>query len=376
MTTTWAREHLAALGDTSSRQTGRITEEEATRALPHLYLWDPWPVRRPGGGQAIVDGDEIWMALSAPSDLEAGQRHDVARLRLIARHNGLWSDLGPVFPDGASAGSREWAGCATYFEERSELEVYYTASGRRGESRPSFVQRIMRTTAGFPTQGGPGAGHWTPHVEAIAPGGYYQSTASQVSGEPGFIKAFRDPSRFTDPADGSTYVLFTGSLAGSNTEFDGTIGIATGEDPDNLSPLPPLVEADGVNNELERPHIVVVDDMYYLFFSTQARTFHPEAPGPTGLYGFVATGVDGPWTPLNGSGLVLRNPIDEPFQAYSWMVLDDLSVISFVDFHNLRGRRPEEVEEAGRGREHFGGTFAPTERIAIDGAGTTLLPRG
>jgi levansucrase len=163
--------------------------------------------------------------------------------------------------------------------------------------------------------------------------------------------------------------LFTASLADSKTDFDGAIGIAAREEGGSLSLLPPLVEVDGVNNELERPHPVARDDSYYLFFSTQARTFHPDVTGPTGLYGFVGLSLTGPWEPLNGSGLILRLPglfVAGPERS---------PVASFIDFHSLSGRRPEEVEGAGKGREHFGGALAPFETISVEGSTVRLLPR-
>lgn len=89
--------------------------------------------------------------------------------------------------------------------------------------------------------------------------------------------------------------------------------------------------------------------------------------GPTGLYGFVAGLMDGDWKPLNGSGLVLRNPIEEPHQCYSWLVLNDLRVTSFVDMHTLGGRNPDEVEASGSVPEHFGGTPGPVNQIALEG---------
>jgi levansucrase len=314
------------------------------------------------------------MALSASSTLDPGQRHDVSKIRLISRGGGEWTDHGDLFPDGASLGSREWAGCATLDPGSGALDVYYTASGRAGEARLSFVQRIVHTS-GWLQPGGIGFANWASHREAVVPGGRYQSTADQDSGDPGFIKAFRDPFRFTDPVGSGEYLLFTASLADSETDFDGAIGIAA-KQTEGFSLLSPLIHADGVNNELERPHVVVHDDSYYLFFSTQARTFHPDVTGPTGLYGFVGPSVTGPWSPLNESGLVLRNPVEEPFQAYSWLVLNHLRVASFVDFHSLAGRRPEEVERAGEGPAHFGGTLAPLETIVLEGATAKLLPRG
>jgi levansucrase len=132
---------------------------------------------------------------------------------------------------------------------------------------------------------------------------------------------------------------------------------------------PPLVTADGVNNELERPHVVVHGGRYYLFFSTQRRTFHPDVTGPTGLYGFVAERFSGPYRAVNGSGLIVQNPPDEPSQAYSWLVLNDLRVASFVDSYALGGRALAEIEAEGpaASRRHFGGTMAPMLRLVLDG---------
>ena len=371
MTTAWERAHLDQLEWTLATVSS-YTPDEIVRLVPDLYLWDLWPVRLADGELATVDGNEMWMALSAPSHLQPGQRHDVARIRFITRRGDQWVDRGHVFGEGESIGSREWAGCARDHPESQKVEVIYTAAGTRGESAPTFQQRIVTAlgTLGddFTIK------NWDSHREMIAPGGPYQSTEHQDSGQPGFIKAFRDPFLFVDPESGQTTLLFTASLAESNTDFNGAVGAAREHLGSTFSLLSPLITADGINNELERPHVVYHQDLYYLFFSTQARTFHPDVVGPTGLYGFVGESLDGSWRPINDSGLVLRNPEDEPFQAYSWLVLNDLSIVSFVDFHNLRGLKPEDVEAAGFGRDHFGGTLARVERIELDGAVSRLIP--
>jgi len=157
-------------------------------------------------------------------------------------------------------------------------------------------------------------------------------------------------------------------MAHATTDFNGCIGIAR-DGAEGWELLDPLVTADGVNNELERPHVVVHDERYYLFFSTQRRTFHPGLSAPTGLYGFVAPNLLGPYEALNGSGLVLQNPPAEPHQAYSWLVLNDLRTVSFVDFPGLRGRDPDDLEAEGEDslRRHFGGTMAPVLRLDLRG---------
>lgn len=66
----------------------------------------------------------------------------------------------------------------------------------------------------------------------------------------------------------------------------------------------------------------------------------------------VANSMAGPWRPLNGTGLVLANPVDRPLQTYSWFVDASLTVCSFVD-----------VLPDGS----FGGVPAPLLRLALDG---------
>jgi levansucrase len=135
--------------------------------------------------------------------------------------------------------------------------------------------------------------------------------------------------------------------------------------------LDPLVSAVGVNNELERPHVVVHNELTYLFFCTQRRTFDPAVSAPTGLYGFVGPSLAGPFEPLNGTGLVLQNPPEEPLQAYSWLVLNDLRVSGFVDAYDLQGQHPDDLADP---RRHFGGTITPWYRLVLEGASTRVLP--
>jgi levansucrase len=93
---------------------------------------------------------------------------------------------------------------------------------------------------------------------------------------------------------------------------------------------------------------------------------------PTGLYGFVAPSVSGPYEPLNGSGLVIRNPSDEPDQAYAWWVLPDLRATGFV---NYRSADDADMRHAAavEARSRFGGTIAPVVQLALHGATTAVV---
>lgn len=376
-TRAWTPEQVARIGASPACAAPVIGAAEVVRAIPGHDVWDLGPVRTADGGVASIDGLEVWIAISAPATGHPGGRHDIARLRFLIRDGDRWRDAGPVFPDGASLGSREWAASGTYTPSTGRLEVLYTATGRREGGGPPFEQRIAATAAAVRRDGdGLSVGPWDPHRVVLEADRTTYMPADAPDGVPGFIKAFRDPFPVVDPRDGREWVLFAGSLAGATSDFNGVVGTASRESGDLLVLHEPLITADAVNNELERPHVVTHRGLHYLFFSTQRRTFAPGVSGPNGLYGFVSDALLGPYEPVNGTGLVLRNPDAEPFQAYSWLVLPDLRVSSFVDMHSLGGRSPQEIDLAGDAvaRRHFGGTVAPFLHIDIRGSVVELVP--
>lgn len=376
MTGAWTREHLAAPGPGAECRAPVIRASDLAPVVEGHDVWDAGPVRTPEGGVATAGGEEPWLVLSAPATGDPGERHHRARLRLVGRRPGGWRDGGDLFPEGASLGSREWAATGVLDAGRGVLDVLYTAAGGRAPSDPHFSQRIAAASARVDTSdSGLRIGAWGPHAELLRADGDVYAPTDAHDGEPGFIKAFRDPFPLRDPAGGREWLLFTGSAAGSASPFNGCVGLAERRPDGGYALRDPLLTADGVNNELERPHVVVRAGRYHLFFSTQRRTFAPGVSGPNGLYGFVAPALAGPYEPINGTGLVVANPDEEPYQAYSWLVLPDLSVASFVDAHSLGGRSPESVAAAGprEARRHFGGTLAPMLRIALDGATARIV---
>ena len=227
----------------------------------------------------------------------------------------------------------------------------------------SFNQRMFETSAPLTIDGGvPRLGPWLVPIESVAADGQIYVSDMMGGGAIGTIKAFRDPAWFCDPADGREYLLFAGSLAQSQSPWNGAVGIAQRAE-GRWTLAEPLISADGLNNELERPHVIFRDGRYYCFWSTQAKVFSSCGPaGPNGLYGMVAEHFFGPWQPLNGSGLVFANPAESPFQAYSWLVLADLTVIAFVDRPGL----PAEPANPLIARRHFVGAPAQPLRLMLD----------
>jgi levansucrase len=363
----WTRRHLDRIVESRATTAPEITWP-APRVLPGDDVWDLWPIQEPDGPPVAVDGAELWMTLSAPADGHPEDRHNVARLRLLARRGESWTDLGRVFADGASLGSREWSGSAVRLPDGS-VSIFYTAAGRAGEARPTFIQRVVEARRTLVVDNG------RAHLGALLAqreiGRSHRPEylpADEIDGGPGQIRAFRDPGWFRDPADGRDYLLIAASVPWRDG-FMGAVALArNGRQRWKL--LPPLLRAEGIHHEIERPHVVVRDGRYYLFFSASRHAFHPADCAPTGLYGFVAPRLIGPYEPLNGSGLVLQNPPAEPDQAYAWLVLDDLRAVSFVNYRS-GGGDPKRMS-ADQARAHFGGTIAPILRLTVDGAKTAI----
>jgi levansucrase len=368
-TTRWTAEQVASIEGTAMPEIPRIVPGDVHRIIPGLMLWDMWPVQLVDGSTVAIDGWEIWVIMCAADDLHPDARHDVARLRLAMYRAGEWRDCGYLLPDHLNPGAREWAGSTVYDPATGALTLFYTATGRRDETTLSFEQRLFQTTGRLVIDNGMvRTTGWSAPFENVVSDDLHYMVANETVGQPGFIKGFRDPFHFRDPTDGADYLLFTASLKDSASEFNGVIGIAwaDGSAFESWQILPPLLSADGVNNEMERPVLRVRDGRYYAFWSTQRRTFAPDGPkGPNGLYGMVADSLFGPYRPLNDTGLVAANPIDEPLQTYSWWVTHDLEVAGFIDHWGLEGRSLDDNPDLVVSQ--FGGMPAPRFRIALDG---------
>ncbi len=365
----WLPSHVAAISPRDDIFAPVITAQNTVPVLPGLDVWDMWPLALRDGKTATISGATLWFALTARQFPDPIERHGHARIRLLIQRGEAWQDAGAIFEDGFAPGSRDWSGSAIIDQETGVVTLFFTAAGRRGEEKLTVEQRLFFTRGRLDQSGDqPIISQWSEPREFIVSDDNIYTLVNQAEGAPGELKAFRDPGYFRDPVDGRDYVLFAASYKPSLNKCNGMVGIARSDDPsmENWTLLDPLIIADGVCNELERPHAVSYNGLYYVFWSTQASVFEKNGPiGPTGLYGMVAPSLFGPYRPVNGSGLVLANPPSEPYQAYSWWVMGDLSVTSFVDYWGLGGRVLADHPELVRSR--FGGVPAPFLRLALDG---------
>jgi levansucrase len=353
-------------------------EDDVVHLDPELTLWDIWPVQRDNGDLAQIEAGTLWVMLSAPRNPDPDVRHDQARMRLLLKSGDAWVDCGDLLPDGFSPGSREWSGSTRLDPATGEVTLWFTAAGRRGEVKTDFEQRLFHARGTLQTSGAtPRVVDWHDLTQTVVNSGAFYADLATTQGKLGQIKGFRDPYWFRDPKDGQGYVMFTASRPPeqSKSNFDGVIGLAKAQDVDGHMRFvlqPPIIDAYGLASELERPHMFVRDNLYYLFWSTQAHIFDATGPtGPTGLYGMVGPSMFGPFEPLNGTSLVLANPPEESRQAYAWQVVPNLEIVSFIDFWGLKGGEPKSDEALKQAQ--FGGSIAPSTFIEVSGATTRVV---
>jgi levansucrase len=350
-----------------------------------VWVWDTWPLTNLGTKPVSYKGWHVIFSLTAPRTVPFGDRHWYARIGFFFSRDGKsWQYGGRLFPEGTSFGSREWAGSTIITGD--EVHAFYTASGRDNPPRVDPTDPLQRLATASGEIHADASGVWftgfRDHKIILEPDGrLYQTLAQSQSGP--IIYAFRDSFVFRDPADDEVYMLFegnSGGRAGTHTcgprelgpvppghtvpadarFYTGNIGLARslGADLRRWELLPPLLSANCVNQQTERPHLVIERGAYYLFTISHTFTFAPGLTGPDGLYGFVGKSLRSDYRPLNASALVLGNPADAPVQQYSEYVMPNWLVESFID--TLPG-------------EIFGGTLAPTLRIEVEGSNTYFV---
>ena len=390
-----------------------------------VWVWDSWPLTDEDANQYSVNGQEIIFSLVADRSLGFDDRHVYAKIGYFYRpagisadqrpENGGWTYGGLVFDEGVTgeifedqsySHQTQWSGSARIFPG-GEIKLFFTdvAFYRDQDGGPDIKPYDSRLALSV------GHVHANKHgvrftgfnkVTSLleADGTYYQNAEQNP------YYNFRDPFTFEDPAHpGETYMVFEGNTAmdrataqcnaddlgyrdgdpyaetvtqvnASGAPFQiGNVGLAraTNDDLTEWEFLPPILSANCVTDQTERPQIYQQDGKYYLFTISHSTTYATGITGPEGVYGFVGNGIRSDYQPMNqGSGLVLGNPTNlnywpgspfapdynqhpGQFQSYSHYVMPGGLIQSFIDTIGTQ--------------ENFrrGGTLAPTVRIEING---------
>ncbi|WP_172805258.1 glycoside hydrolase family 68 protein [Aquiflexum balticum] len=396
-TVEWTAEHVRLISRNTGNTIPRVDFDEGVDVMPGYHQWDYWPILNLDGSIARINGYRVMIVLTAPDTVLSGKRHDIVRHRYAISKDGInWEDKGMVFTEDEIIGSRQWAGSAYY--DQGLVYFYYTATGEKGELNSgrinsgapgddtggiSYEQRIALSTAQVANQSETVVfENYSQHKVILEADGQIYQPATGMD-ESGTVFAMRDPFIYRDPATNKIYMTFTAREAGDITTYNGAVGLAEAVNNDltQWKLLPPLVVTN-INSELERPHFVLYNNKYYLYFSTHIEKFSPEVMdrvnSPEGMYGFVCDSFLGPYEPLNGSALVAANPIEDPYATFSWHVLQNNTVLSNTNYYNIQpGLEVGEFGALGEewDRRHFGGTLAPRLVLSVNGNVVTLTNR-
>ena len=386
-TTDWTREQAERIQRTNAN-TAPVIDDRVDKLTDDLYVWDTWPLRNRDGSITKVNGYQVIISLTSTDNVVPGARHNLATLRYFYSKNGHdWELGGKVFEE--PLGHHQWAGSAMYDQEEEQLYSFYTAvSSSDLPPDERFRQRLVFGKGGSLETSSDGVeitGEFDHYEIAEADGEMYQTLEQSV--DQGIVYGFRDPWYFQHPETGEDYVLFEGNTPIEDPSaypkdwesWNGNVGIAkaTNDEMTEWELQQPIVEAITTNQQLERPHLVVNDGKYYLFTISHKFTFAPGLDGPDALYGFVADSLHGDYEPLNDGGLVVANPEEQPFQAYSWLALpqgDDALITSFLNFTDLDGKSLKDVGALPpeQQKEVFGGTLAPSLKMQLNGTETKI----
>lgn len=404
----WTREQASRISVDERTTFPAFDPQKLSILLPGYYVWDNWLVLDEEHHIADVKGFRVMVALVAPFTGQQG-----TRLYFFYSSDGEHYEAGGFMTDGPlEKGGQEWSG-STVLRDDGTLQTFYTLAKSAPSMPTQLDQRLVTFTQELEVSDGV-LSLLSPFYHDILaiPDGYFYQTANQayqcerrypsVQGRVGNNKpdnfCFRDPYFFKDPQTQKTYLLFEantglsycpqGSLSRSyigSTRYEpryvptmdaykanGCIGIAefTDESYQNLTYLPPLLTTNLVTDEIERVNVIVHDGSYYLFCVTRGRKMtlvNAATQYSVFMLGFRADSLFGAYTPVNESGVVIRQNHgsggegSRPQNVYSFMVMPDMSVMSYANYCSN-----------GRGGLVRCRTAGPTVQLHIDGLTTRL----
>ncbi|WP_258058789.1 glycoside hydrolase family 68 protein [Rathayibacter rathayi] len=394
-----------------------------------VWVWDTWPLADDNGNQYSVNGWEIIYSLVADRSIRFDDRHTFAKIGYFYRpadlpeairpKNGGWTYGGLVFREGVTdqifadrsfSHQTQWSGSARISKD-GEVKLFFTDVAfyrdDAGRDIKPYDSRIVLSVGHVQADAYGVSFSEFDHVqELLNPNGIFYQNAQQNR-----YYNFRDPFTFKDPAHpDDTYMVFEGNSAFSREEARctkddlgygagdpfaesvdavnesgaiyqiGNVGLARAKNKalTEWEFLPPILSANCVTDQTERPQFIFTGGKAYLFTISHRQTFASGMDGPEGVYAFVGNGIRSDFQPLNGgSGLALGNPTnlnfpggrpyapsdDQPagqFEAYSHYVMPGGLVESFIDSVGTSS--------------HFsrGGTLAPTVKIEVTGVNSTV----
>ncbi|CAK1222459.1 glycoside hydrolase family 68 protein [Fructobacillus evanidus] len=420
----------------SKRLVGAVTHDDVTGKDVELNVWDSWPVENKDGSIADYHGYHLAVGLTAPVDWSHPWYYAKMGLfaqNISSSQTDItsWQYIGNLFnsfDEGANPDDPylskmlgEWSGSTVYLgNDSSTLRVLYTNFSSVGQVLTTAQISVLPKDNGDWNSGLVIDHSATTDHKSIftGDGNMYQTISqsqnpsnAQVTTTVGDDFSLRDPHLVYD--GDQAYITFessTGLKSGyqgidnlynqayfgtTGSDFDkeqysllnnknkesyeqayfanAALGFAKLDDNFNVSSVEkPLISANAVSDEMERPNLFEYQGKWYLF--TDAHGYHMATDdktiksGNSGyinyMFGFVSDdGIQGHYRPLNGNGLVLVTDTPNDWSAtsnysYSFLVVKNADSTSnrFVVTSYLASR-----------------TFAPSFVIEINGDTTRVI---
>lgn len=434
-TSHWTVENARAIRATPTNTFPAFDPGVIAQLYPGYESWDNWPVRDEDGYVASVGGFTVMLALVRPLGADFGSDERIAYF--CSKDGKHYVPGGFLFGEEKLYGDiREWSG-STILRDDGKLQTFYTCS--YGKQYGGGVwQTVQRFATGIQTFSAVSGNNGLAYLEVdtlsyhallggvCEPDGHFYETPHQASereanwptrhrvavgSDQTENNCNRDPFYFRDPVTGKRYLAFEGNTGADfhppgyvRPEYvsakgipaegfaptedmlkaNGCIGLIELVDDENTYGqfLPPLVTANLVTDEIERINIVFHQGHYYLFCVGHGNknTLAAENPDLTNrdyMLGFRAASMNGPWTPLNGSGIVIQQKsygaayagqAENKQAVYSWLIVPErdqkpgvFRCMCYANYCNVDGE-VQAVMNAG-----------PSTKIEIDGLNTRIV---
>jgi levansucrase len=311
-----------------------------------MDVWDSWPLQNPDGTVAEYKGYHIVFAMSGSSQLYLFYQ------KIGETSINSWQNAGRVFAGENLSNSsdehlknqnQEWSGSA--YKIGNEVRLFYTGVDTEHPDGHTGNEQVL-TTAKIDidaSYSGLEVSDIEDHKSIFSGDGKMYQNFSQFQNGSGDNHCLRDPHYVED--NGRKYLVFEGNTGtadgyqeyrsiynkayygGDDSYFkssknsliartdrdsvikaNAAIGIIGLNDDYTLKTvMKPLVTANLVTDEIERPNVVKINGKWYLFTITKGYTQRVDGfpSDNTYMLGYVSDNLTGPYKPLNKTGLVL-----------------------------------------------------------------------
>ena len=394
------------------------TRDAQTGEYADLDVWDSWPVQDAKTGQIINwNGYQLvvaMMGIPAENDSHLYLLYNKYSDNDFAN----WKNAGSIFGYNETPLRQEWSGSATVNSDGT-LQLYYTLvdTSDNGLYDQKLASAVITLAHDDDNVSIASVDH--DHVIFEGDGYHYQTYKQWRETNRGADNIAMRDAHIVQTDDGSRYLVFEASTGFENYQgeaqifnwknyggdatyntksfFDvlgnediksraswanAAIGILKLNDnekyPEVERVYTPLLTANMVSDEIERPNVVKLGDKYYLFAATRLNRGSNDYAWWNANYsvgdnvvmiGYVSDQLTGGYKPLNGSGVVLTASVPANWRTatYSYYAVP---VEGYNDRVLVTAYMTNRGEVAGKGQN---ATWAPSFLVQINPDGTTKV---